>query len=56
MAMIEQHIDGATSESKFDADMQELLDRAAGYEHHEGHMDFPEGKPGEVWSIKVENC
>jgi hypothetical protein len=42
MTMIEHHIDGATNESKFDADTQPLLDRAAGNEHHEGHRDFPE--------------
>src|SRR6266571_7617538 len=46
----------SNGDSKFPAETQELLDRAAGYEHHEGHMDFPEDKPGDFWSIKVEDC
>ena len=54
--MLEQHIDGNGHESKFPVETQQLLDRAAGYEHHEGHMDFPEDTPGEYWSIKVEDC
>jgi phospholipid/cholesterol/gamma-HCH transport system ATP-binding protein len=44
------------SESKFPVETQELLDRAAGYEYHEGTMDFPESNPGEFWAIKVENA
>jgi phospholipid/cholesterol/gamma-HCH transport system ATP-binding protein len=43
-------------ESKFTPETQQLLDRAAGYEHHEGGLDFAENQPGEFWSIKVENC
>jgi phospholipid/cholesterol/gamma-HCH transport system ATP-binding protein len=55
--MLDQQLETTTQEgSKFPAETQALLDRAAGYEHHEGHMDFPEDKPGEFWSIKVENC
>jgi phospholipid/cholesterol/gamma-HCH transport system ATP-binding protein len=55
--MFEQQLDGPTQEgSKFPAETQALLDRAVGYEHHEGGMDFPENKPGEFWAIKVENC
>src|SRR6266496_3761209 len=55
--MLDQQIPVIDSDdSKFDSETQALLDRAAGYELHEGHMDFPEAKPGEFWSIKVENC
>jgi len=54
--MLEQQLDADDNQSKFPAETQALLDRAAGYEHHEGHMDFAERKPGEFWSIKVENC
>src|ERR1700722_596822 len=43
-------------ESKFDAATQQLLDQAAGYEYHEGGMDFPEANPGDFWSIRVENA
>jgi phospholipid/cholesterol/gamma-HCH transport system ATP-binding protein len=55
--MFEQQL-GQTADdaSKFPAETQALLDRAAGYEHHEGGMDFPERNPGEYWAIKVENC
>jgi phospholipid/cholesterol/gamma-HCH transport system ATP-binding protein len=50
-------LDGTTeNESKFPVETQELLDRAAGYEYHEGGMDFPESTPGEFWAIKVENA
>src|SRR6266699_1557905 len=55
--MLDAPIEHASNgESKFPAETQELLDRAAGYEHHEGEMDFPESQPGEFWSIKVEDC
>jgi phospholipid/cholesterol/gamma-HCH transport system ATP-binding protein len=55
--MYEPAIDTIPDEaSPFPPETQELLDRAAGYEHHEGHMDFPETTPGEFWSIKVENA
>src|SRR6201997_3209607 len=45
-------------ESKFDDATQALLDRAAefGYEYHQGQPDFPESRPGEFWSIRVENA
>src|ERR1700752_652391 len=43
-------------ESKFDAATQQLLDQAAGYEYHEGGMDFHEANPGNFWSIRVENA
>jgi phospholipid/cholesterol/gamma-HCH transport system ATP-binding protein len=49
-------LDGAIEGSKFPAETQALLDRAAGYEYHEGAMPFAERNPGEFWSIKVENC
>jgi len=47
-----------SSDSKFDADQQSLLDRAVdfGYELFQGQMDYPESTPGEYWSIRVENC
>jgi phospholipid/cholesterol/gamma-HCH transport system ATP-binding protein len=55
--MLHEHTNGAaTEDSKFDTETQALLDRAAGYELHEGQMDFPETVPGEFWSIKVEDC
>jgi phospholipid/cholesterol/gamma-HCH transport system ATP-binding protein len=54
--MLERQLDGQQEGSKFPAETQALLDRAAGYEFHEGHMEFPERKPGEFWSIQVENC
>ena len=44
------------NESQFDAETQALLDRAVGYEYHQGQMDFPETRPGEFWSIRVENA
>jgi phospholipid/cholesterol/gamma-HCH transport system ATP-binding protein len=44
------------NESKFDAPTQQLLDRAIGYEYHQGQVEFPESQPGEFWSIQVENC
>ena len=44
------------NESKFDAPTQQLLDRAIGYEYHQGQVEFPESEPGEFWSIQVENC
>jgi phospholipid/cholesterol/gamma-HCH transport system ATP-binding protein len=49
-------LDGTDEGSKFPSETQALLDRAAGYEHHEGAMAFHERKPGEFWSITVENC
>ena len=53
--MIDTHL--ADDEgSKFPYETQALLDRAAGYEHHEGAMAFTERTPGEFWSITVENC
>jgi len=48
--------DSVNGDSKFSPETQQLLDRAAGYEHTKGTWDFPEDKPGEFWSIKVENC
>src|SRR3981081_206387 len=43
-------------DSKFAAATQHMLDQAAGSDHHEGGMDFPEANPGEFWSIRVENA
>jgi phospholipid/cholesterol/gamma-HCH transport system ATP-binding protein len=54
--MVDTHLDGTDENSKFPVETQALLDRAAGYEYHEGAMPFTERKPGEFWSIKVENC
>ena len=55
--MYEQLVNGTADESsKFSPDTQDLLDRAAGYEYHEGTMDFEEHVPGEFWAIKVENA
>jgi phospholipid/cholesterol/gamma-HCH transport system ATP-binding protein len=54
--MVDTHPDGTDENSKFPVETQALLDRAAGYEYHEGAMPFTERKPGEFWSIKVENC
>jgi phospholipid/cholesterol/gamma-HCH transport system ATP-binding protein len=57
--MLDQHLDGLTAdESKFAPSTQQLLDQAAdfGYEFHEGSTDFEEAKPGEFWSIRVENA
>jgi phospholipid/cholesterol/gamma-HCH transport system ATP-binding protein len=54
--MFEKALEPTHEGSKFPVETQALLDRAAGYEHHEGHMEFPERKPGEFWSIQVENC
>jgi phospholipid/cholesterol/gamma-HCH transport system ATP-binding protein len=48
--------DETEHESEFPAETQSLLDRAAGYEHHEGSMGFPEHTRGEFWSIEVDNC
>ena len=43
--------------SEPDLSSSELLDRAADYSDvHEGAMQFDEGKPGEFWSIRIENC
>jgi phospholipid/cholesterol/gamma-HCH transport system ATP-binding protein len=44
------------AESKFPAETQALLDRAVGYEHHRGGMEFQERVPGEFWSIQVDDC
>jgi len=49
-------VEAFASESKFDPATQQLLDRAVGYEYHEGQTDFSESQPGEFWSIRVENC
>jgi phospholipid/cholesterol/gamma-HCH transport system ATP-binding protein len=54
--MVDTHLDGTDEKSKFPVETQALLDRAAGYEYHEGAMPFTERTPGEFWSIKVENC
>jgi phospholipid/cholesterol/gamma-HCH transport system ATP-binding protein len=54
--MIDAHLADTDDGSKFPYETQELLDRAAGYEHHEGAMSFAERVPGEFWSISVENC
>jgi phospholipid/cholesterol/gamma-HCH transport system ATP-binding protein len=57
--MLDQHLEGLTSdESKFDPSTQQLLDQAAefGYEYHEGSTDYEEARPGEFWSIRVENA
>ena len=54
--MVDTHLDGTDENSKFPVETQALLDRAAGYEYHEGAMPFTERTPGEFWSIKVENC
>ncbi len=57
--MLEQNLDAtAAEESKFAPSTQQLLDQAAefGYEYHEGSTDFKEAKPGEFWSIRVENA
>jgi phospholipid/cholesterol/gamma-HCH transport system ATP-binding protein len=54
--MVDTHLDGTDENSKFPVETQALLDQAAGYEYHEGAMPFTERKPGEFWSIKVENC
>jgi phospholipid/cholesterol/gamma-HCH transport system ATP-binding protein len=54
--MVDPHLDGTNEGSRFPVETQALLDRAAGYEHHEGAMAFNERKPGEFWSITVENC
>jgi phospholipid/cholesterol/gamma-HCH transport system ATP-binding protein len=54
--MIDSHLADTDEGSKFPYETQELLDRAAGYEHHEGAMAFTERTPGEFWSITVENC
>jgi phospholipid/cholesterol/gamma-HCH transport system ATP-binding protein len=54
--MVDTHLDGTDQGSRFPVETQALLDRAAGYEHHEGAMAFNELKPGEFWSITVENC
>jgi phospholipid/cholesterol/gamma-HCH transport system ATP-binding protein len=54
--MVDTHLDGTGEGSEFPVETQALLDRAAGYEYHEGAMPFTERKPGEFWSIKVENC
>jgi phospholipid/cholesterol/gamma-HCH transport system ATP-binding protein len=54
--MIDAHLAGTDEGSKFPFETQALLDRAAGYEHHEGAMSFSEREPGEFWSISVENC
>jgi phospholipid/cholesterol/gamma-HCH transport system ATP-binding protein len=47
------------SNSKFDAPTRELLDRAAdyaGYQYHQGQLDFAERVPGDFWPIRVENA
>jgi phospholipid/cholesterol/gamma-HCH transport system ATP-binding protein len=54
--MADTHFNGSDESSKFPFETQALLDRAAGYEHHEGAMAFHEREPGEFWSITVENC
>jgi phospholipid/cholesterol/gamma-HCH transport system ATP-binding protein len=43
-----------TDESVFDDDMTEVLDRAAGYELHQGALDYDEEGPGYFWSIYVD--
>jgi phospholipid/cholesterol/gamma-HCH transport system ATP-binding protein len=50
------NVEPFASESKFDVATQQLLDRAVGFEYHQGQADFPESEPGEFWSIRVENC
>jgi phospholipid/cholesterol/gamma-HCH transport system ATP-binding protein len=57
--MLEGQIDASAQQgSKFDAETQALLDRAADfeYQYHEGAMEYGEEKPGYFWSIKVENA
>jgi phospholipid/cholesterol/gamma-HCH transport system ATP-binding protein len=54
--VLDTHLAGTYEGSQFPFETQALLDRAAGYEHHEGAMAFSERKPGEFWSITVENC
>jgi phospholipid/cholesterol/gamma-HCH transport system ATP-binding protein len=44
-----------TEESGFDADTQKLLDRAAGYELHQGALRHDEEQSGDFWSIYVKD-
>jgi phospholipid/cholesterol/gamma-HCH transport system ATP-binding protein len=39
----------------FSAGQTELLDRAAGYEYHEGPLTVEESYPGDYWSIECRN-
>jgi phospholipid/cholesterol/gamma-HCH transport system ATP-binding protein len=44
-----------TEESGFDFETEELLEPAAGYEFHQGALDFAEEWPGAYWSIHVDD-
>jgi phospholipid/cholesterol/gamma-HCH transport system ATP-binding protein len=39
----------------FDPDTQSLLDRASEYDYHHGAVELAEERPGDFWSIKVDN-